>query len=149
MTTVETAAENKALVQRFMHGIEKVRDTGDASLIDEIVAPDVALHLAGMPPEIQGREALKQIIFMFINAFPDLKITQISPFLAQGDMVVGRVCWSGTHTGELMGIPASGKRVSVEDMHIERIVDGKIVERFAVTGMMSLLQQIGVIPSPQ
>jgi predicted ester cyclase len=48
-----------------------------------------------------------------------------------------------------MGIPATGKQVSVADMHIERIVDGKIVERFGVTDMMGLLQQLGAIPVPQ
>lgn len=149
MTTTDNTTINKALVLRFMSGIAKLAETRDPSLLEELVAPDVALHVTGFPPEMQGRDALIQAVFMFVDAFPDLEITELYPILAQGDTVAVRVRWSGTHTGNLMGIPATGKRVSVEDMHVERIANGKIVERFAVTGMMSLLQQIGVIPAPQ
>jgi steroid delta-isomerase-like uncharacterized protein len=141
--------QNKALVQRFLAGLDAMRTTQNPELLDEFFAPDVALHLTGFPPEMQGREALKQVLHMFLNAFPDLHITEVSPILAQGEMVAARVSWSGTHTGDLMGIPATGKQVSVADMHIERIVDGKIVERFGVTDMMGLLQQLGAIPVPQ
>jgi steroid delta-isomerase-like uncharacterized protein len=144
-----STAENKALVQRFMAGLNESVKTRDLSLIDEFFAPDVALHMPGLPAEMQGREALKQLLLMFANAFPDLHITEVSPILAEGEMVAARVCWNGTHTGDLMGIPATGKRVSVADMHSERIVNGKIVERYAVTGMLDILQQIGVIPAPQ
>jgi steroid delta-isomerase-like uncharacterized protein len=144
-----STTENKALVQRFMAGFQTVRDTRDTSLLEEVMAPDVALHMTGFPPEMQGRDAFVQGLYIFINAFPDLQITELSPMLAQDDMVALRVCWSGTHTGDLMGIAATGKRVAVADMHVERIADGKIVERFVVSDMMGLLQQIGVIPAPQ
>jgi steroid delta-isomerase-like uncharacterized protein len=144
-----TTAENKALVQRFMAAFEELRITRNTTLLEEFIAPDVMLHLSGFPPEMQGREAYAQGMLMFINAFPDLQITELHPILAQDDMVALRVCWTGTHTGELMGIPATGKHVAVADMHMERIAGGKIVERFAVTDMMGILQQIGVVPVPQ
>src|SRR4051812_18712862 len=131
-----SAAENKEVVKAFMAALHKVRDTHDASIMDQYLAPDVKINITGFPPNIQGREAFKQGMFMFINAFPDLEITELHPLVAQGDMVAVRVSWTGTHTGDLMGIPATGKRVSLSDCHVERIINGKIVERFAVTDMM-------------
>ncbi len=144
-----STAENKSLVQRFMADFERLRDTRDLSLLDEFMTHDVILHMTGFPPEMQGREAFAQGLLMFINAFPDLHIAEVSPILAQGDLVAARVAWNGTHTGDLMGIPATGKRISMADMHVEHIADGKIVEHFVVSDMMSLLQQIGVIPTQQ
>jgi steroid delta-isomerase-like uncharacterized protein len=140
-----SAAENKALVQRFMNGLNTLRETRDISLLNEFMAPDVALNITGFPPGMQGREAYGQGLMMFINAFPDMQLTELYPMVAQGDTVVTRVCWSGTHTGDLMGIPATGKRVSVADMHVDRIVNGKIVEHGGVTDMMGILQQIGMV----
>jgi steroid delta-isomerase-like uncharacterized protein len=149
MTIAENATENKAIVERFMNGLEMLRETRDLSLLNQFMTADVTLSVTGFPPELQGRDAFGQAVMMFINAFPDLRITQVSPILAQGNAVVARVCWSGTHLGDFMGIPATGKEVSVTDIHIDRIVDGKIVEHGGVTDMMSLLQQIGVVPMPQ
>jgi len=144
-----SAAENKELVKRFMTALGKLRDTRDPSVLDEYLAPDVLLNIAGFPPNMNGREKYVQGMFMFINAFPDLQITELFPMVAQGDTVSTRVSWTGTHTGELMGIPATGKRVSVTDMHVERIANGKIIERFAVPDTMNLMQQLGVVPAPQ
>jgi len=142
-----STTENKEIVKGFMAAIEKVRDTGDASIMDKFLAPDVLLDITGFPPNSRGREAFTQGMFMFINAFPDLKITELSPMIAQGDKVAVRVSWTGTHTGDLMGIPATGKRVNIVDMHIERIANGKIVERIAVTDSMGIMQQIGMVPA--
>jgi len=144
-----SAAANKELVKGFMNALHTLRDTHDTSILDQYFAPDVLLNITGFPPNSKGLEALKQGALMFINAFPDLQITELHPMVAQGDTVAVRVSWTGTHTGDLMEIPATGKRVSLSDCHIERIANGKIVERFAVTDMMNMMQQLGVVPAPQ
>ena len=67
--------------------------------------------------------------------------------IAEGDKIVGRVTLTGTHQGELMGIPATGKKVSFSEIHIVRISNGKVVEHWEVADTMSMMQQLGVIPS--
>jgi steroid delta-isomerase-like uncharacterized protein len=149
MSTAGSAAANKELVKNFMNALHTVRDTRDTSIIEQYLAPDVVMNITGFPPDAKGIEAFKQAMFMFINAFPDLQITELYPLIAQGDTVAVRVSWTGTNTGDFMGIPATGKRVSLTDCHIERIANGKIVERFAVTDAMNMMQQLGIIPAPQ
>lgn len=144
-----STTENKALVQRYMDNFNRIVETHDLSLLDDLMAPDVTLKLAGFPPEMQGREAYKQGLMMFISGFPDMRLTETSPMLAEGETIVVRVKWTGTHRGELMGIPATGKQVTVADIHIGRIRDGKIVEYGGIPDMMGILQQIGAVPAPQ
>jgi len=144
-----TAAANKELVKRFMAALGKLRDTRDPSVLDEYLAPDVLLNIAGFPPNMRGREKYIDGMSLFINAFPDIQITELYPMVAQGDTVSTRVTWTGTHTGDLMGIAPTGKRVTVTDMHVEHITGGKIIERFAVPDTMGLMQQLGVVPAPQ
>ena len=72
----------------------------------------------------------------------------VEDMIAEGDKVVDRVIVRGTHEGELMGIPATGKQVEVVEMHISRIADGKIVERWGQWDAMGMMQQIGAVPEP-
>jgi predicted ester cyclase len=82
-----------------------------------------------------------------VTAFPDLKVT--SEFeLADGDKVVMRWTAAGTHNGELMGIPPTGKRVQMTGISISRVAGGKIVEEWNETDQMNLMQQLGVVPAP-
>jgi steroid delta-isomerase-like uncharacterized protein len=138
------AEENKAVVRRFNEGVQRLFQTGDMGGLDETCAPDFVHHGSGIPPDLDG---LKQMAPMFRSAFSDVEV-EIDDLIAEGDRVVDRITVRGRHQGEFMGIPASGKRFVMQEMHIARIVDGKIVERWTQVDMLGLLQQIGAMPAP-
>jgi steroid delta-isomerase-like uncharacterized protein len=84
---------------------------------------------------------------MFCAAFPDLQVT-IHDQIAEGNTVVTRKTYQGTQLGAFMGLPPSGKRMSVEVIDILRIVDGKITEHWVVGDELGMLQQLGALPAP-
>lgn len=134
--------ENKAVVRRFNAITQQFFRGGDVNGLEEVCAPDFVHHGPGMPPDLAG---LKQMAPVFRTAFPDIELVT-EDLVAEGDRVVDRVTVRGTHRGEFMGIPPSGKRFEMQEIHIARIVDGKIVERWTQFDMFGLLQQIGGIP---
>jgi len=136
--------ENKAVARRL---VEEVWNKKNLDLIDEIIAADYVDHTlpTGVPP---GREGAKAFIGAYLNAFPDLKIT-VEDMLAEGDKVVTRWSATGTHTGELLGIPATGKQVTVTGLDITRFSGGKSVEYWGQFDQMGMMQQLGVIPTPE
>jgi steroid delta-isomerase-like uncharacterized protein len=136
--------QDKALVRRF---VEEIFNQGNMRLADEIVAPDFVEH-EQLPPGIpNGREGVKALTSMMRSAFPDFKAT-IEDILADGDKVVIRMTWSGSHKGEFMGIPATGKRVSIGVIDIIRVSNGKFVEHWGQMDAMGMMQQLGAIPAP-
>jgi len=88
------------------------------------------------------------VLMVFRSAFPDLKVI-VDEVIGEGDFTYLRWHGDGTHTGEMMGIPATGKPVHVTGMDILKLQDGKIQERWAEIDAFSLMQQLGVIPSGQ
>ena len=133
--------DNKALNRRF---VEEVINQGNTDAIDELIDPGVVDHAA--PPGFPtGREGAKQFAAMMRSAFPDLHLT-IEDMIAEGDKVVMRSTWSGTHEGEFMGIPATGRRVTVSAIDISRVADGKMVEHWEQSDALGLMQQLGVVP---
>lgn len=136
--------ENKALARRFQ---DEFVNTGNVDVLDELMTAGTVLHLAGLPEPVRGREAFKQLAMGYYRAFPDLQETTENE-VAEGDKVVRRVTWRGTHRGEFGGIPPTGKQVVVTGMRIFRIEDGKIAEEWAIDDALGMMQQLGVIPSP-
>jgi predicted ester cyclase len=127
--------------------MEEVFNRGNISLIDELFAPDFVEH-EELPPGIPaGREAVKHFSTMFRSAFPDLKAA-MDDMIAEGDKVVARGTWSGTHKGEFMGIAPTGKSVSFGVIDIVRIAGGKFVEHWGQIDNLGMMQQLGVIPAP-
>ncbi len=138
-----SAEENKALIHRF---VEEVLNQANPSAAAALLVPDFVGHYPGLPP-VQSLAAWQQVASAYFTAFPDLQET-IEDVVAEGDKVTYRVSWSATHQGDLMGIPPTGKRVTVTGMRIVRITNGKIAEQWGVDDMLGLLQQLGVIPAP-
>jgi len=95
---------------------------------------------------IQGLEAYQQFFSMYFAAFPDAGVT-IEDLIAEGDTVVVRQTFRGTHTGDLMGIPPTGKQVSGTGIQITRIANGKAVEQWFNGDDLGLMQQLGVVAS--
>lgn len=133
--------ENKALTRRAYDAFNQ----RDLAAIYELITPDFVLHNASTT--IQGLEAYKQWISLYLIAFPDARLT-IEEMLAEGDKVVVRQTFRGTHQGDLMGIPSTGKQVAVPGIFITHIVNGKAVEQWANYDELGLMQQLGVVPAP-
>ena len=115
-------------------------------VLDELMDANYIEHnpMPGQPP---GLEGMKEMMGMFFAAFPDLDAT-IDILVAEGDLVAARMTNTGTHTGDFMGVPASGKQVSISGINIFRISGGKIVEHWVNYDAMGLMQQIGAMPEP-
>lgn len=133
--------DNKALARRSYEAFNQ----RNWSVYYELAAPDGVLHNASMT--IQGLDAYKQFISMYLTAFPDAQFT-IEDLIAEGDRVVVRYTFRGTHTGDLMGISPTGKQVTVTGINIVRIVNGKAVEGWQNGDTLGMLQQLGVVPAP-
>ncbi len=131
-------------VEEVLHGIYEAINTGNLALLDKFVAPGYVEHSEGF----QGVEPFRQQVAAFRAAFPDLRVT-IEDVLTDGDRFASRTAVTGTHTGDLMGMPATGKRISVEAVDIGRVHDGQAAERWGGLNMYALLTQLGVIPAPQ
>lgn len=136
--------ENKALVRRQF---EAIWDGGNLAVIDELYAPNYVNHDPANPEQAGGPGGFKQRVSLYRTAFPDLHLT-IEDQVAEGDKVVTRWTASGTHKGDLMGTPPTGKSASVTGMLISRIEGGKFVEEWVNWDTLGLLQQVGAIPAP-
>jgi steroid delta-isomerase-like uncharacterized protein len=133
--------ENKALIQRIVDAanardMQAARALLDDNIVDHEAPPDAP----------QGIDGVRQRQTMLLEAFPDLRITT-EELIADGDMVVGRFTFSGTHSGAFVGMPPTGRRIHFEGIDINRIAGGKIVERWGQTDMFGLLQQLGAAPA--
>src|ERR687886_690004 len=133
--------DNKAFVRRF---VDEVQSGGNTDLIDEICSPEFVNHSApqGLPAD---REGIKILTTMFKGAFPDSYFT-VEDMIAEGDKVVTRKTFHGTHEGEFMGIPPTRRRVSISLIDIVRIVGGRVVEHWSLADNLGMMQQLGVIP---
>ena len=133
--------DNKAIARRFFECWVE----GDLDGFDEIVAPDVIDHDPYNPHGGEGLDGLKKFVAMYREAFPDINFT-IEDQVAEGDMVATRWVGTGTMKGELMGLEPNGKQSTVPGISIDRIENGKIVERWAEVNELSALRQIGLLP---
>jgi steroid delta-isomerase-like uncharacterized protein len=114
----------------------------DPDLVDRFVADEYRNHNAAVA---DGREANRQFWTMFFAALPDLTAT-MEDLVISGDRVVGRFVYRGTHTGDLMGIPASGNPVEMRSIDIWRVKDGMFVEHWDELNLLEVFQQVGAIP---
>lgn len=133
----------KARVRQFY---DEVVNTGDLDRVDEFCTEDFVDHeeFPGIPPD---REGVKQFFAMTRAAFPDFRM-DVEELIVEGDRVAVRATMSGTHQGEFLGMPATGRRFSVIAVDILRIVDEeRAAEHWGVTDVMSLMQQLGAIPA--
>jgi steroid delta-isomerase-like uncharacterized protein len=134
------AEENKAAVRQFYNEVMNGRNL---ELIGELLSPDAMDHTFGS----QGVEASKQFFGMLQRAFPDLRV-EIEDVIAEGELVAARVTYSGTHQGEFVGIPATGREARTSGVDFFRMQNGRQAEHWGGPDMASLLQQLGVMPTP-
>jgi len=127
--------ENKAIVRGFIESYNERK----LDLIDDFVAPNYIDHEKNI-----GREGLKQLISMGINAFPDWLET-IEDIIAEGDKVWVLLTYTGTHKGEFMGLNPTGKKITSKAVDIYRIVNGKLAEYWNVTDNLKIFKQVGAV----
>jgi steroid delta-isomerase-like uncharacterized protein len=133
---------NQAAVERMLQAIASAPE----SAVGELVTPNWVNHNPTLPP-LQGLDGAAQRMRLGRTAFSNLKV-EIEDSLEADDKVACRFRISGTHTGPLMGIPASGKPVSVVATGIFRVVDGKLADNWVNFDTLGLMQQIGAVPAP-
>jgi steroid delta-isomerase-like uncharacterized protein len=138
-----SAEENKVIVQRAVEAFNQ----GDQEAVDKLFAANYVDHDPSRASLPSGPEGVKLAWGAFRAAFPDLQGT-IEDMITEGDKVVVRGTFRGTHQGGLMGIPPTGKQVTVTLIDVNRIEGGKLVERWGITDMLGMMQQLGVIPAP-
>jgi steroid delta-isomerase-like uncharacterized protein len=132
---------NEKLGRRYF---DEVWNQGRLDVLDELLAPAYVNHTPSVPNPAPGPDGLKPIVREIRAAFPDLHY-EIKDVIATEDAVVIRVIMTGTHVGDLFGLPATGRRVKVDQINIERIENGRIAEHWRVTDELSLMRQLDAI----
>lgn len=137
-----SADSNKTLVRQF---VEEAQSRHNLSAVDEYLSPDFVDHSVppGLPP---NREGVKLQFTMFFNALPDLQAI-IHDQVADDDKVVTRKTLRGTHRGDLLGIPPTGKVVDINVIDILRVKDNQITDHWNNVDRLGLMQQLGVLPA--
>lgn len=139
---------NKAVVRRYIEELNRRNE----SVIDEVVAEDVAagslLVTDDAPPEVIGRDGVRAGYRRNIAAFPDYAVT-IEELIAEGDRVVMHWTHRGTHQGEFLGVPATGREIVGAAVSIYRVVDGRIAEVRAMFDRAEVWEQLGLIPDAE
>jgi steroid delta-isomerase-like uncharacterized protein len=143
-TIIMSAEENKAAVRHFW---QDHLNTGNATLCENDFAPGAVNHDPNSPPVPPGPEGMAQLITLYRTAFPDLTAT-VEDMVAEGDKVAYRLTFRGTHQGELMGMPATGKYVTYTGIGIDTVVNGTITDMWLNFDALGMLQQLGAVPSP-
>jgi steroid delta-isomerase-like uncharacterized protein len=135
--------QNKQIVRRF---VDEYQTGASESAFEELLDQAILDH--SRPPGIApGAEGVRQQFDGFRAAFPDFRATILDQ-VAEGDKVVTRKVFHGTHKGDLWGIPATGREVEILVIDIVRIRDGKIAEHWNVVDQLGLMRQLGVLPEP-
>lgn len=140
-TAPTSAEENKRLVRR---GTEEIINAGNLQLVDEMFAPD---YIERDGSAVRNREEFKEFFGMMRRAFPNLHFS-IDQELAEGEYVMQRITFRGTHQGSFNGIPPTGKRVEISGIDLFRVVDGKVAQHWGQFDSLGMLQQLGVVPLP-
>lgn len=137
-----TSLENIALMRKAFAALGR-RDFAAAA---DFLSPDFIINLAGVPYQMRGPRTWRKNAEAFFSAFPDMQIEEQDMF-ANDDKVAVRLRFTGTHAGEFLGNPPTGKRVDYQSYELYRIEDGKIAEEWICSDMLTILTQVGAFPA--
>lgn len=140
-----TTEQNKVTARRL---VEEGFNKKNLKLLDEIFAKDAISHDPSQPNLGRGPQGARESMEPYTTAFPDARLV-IEREIAEGDYVVQYLRTSGTHTGPLGNIPATGKKTNVTGVIISKFQDGKVVETWSLWDQLTLMQQLGVVPMPE
>jgi len=129
------------------HLFADIMSSHDVSRLDEIKAPDYVNHNAFAEPGLEGS---KKVLGAIIAGVPDLKVTAEDVFVsADGSRVVGRYRYEGTHTGNLLGYPATGNPFVMRSIDIWRVENGRFVEHWDELNTLDVFIQMGAVQPPR
>jgi steroid delta-isomerase-like uncharacterized protein len=134
-----THEANKHLVRRY---VEEVFNTGNVAILDDLVADDHISH--GPLGNHCGLESIRRDVAAYRSAFPDIRF-ELLDVVAEGDRVARRFVATGTHLGAFLGVAPTGRRVRVNGLAINRIVDGKVAETWLDIDVFGLLRQLDAV----
>jgi steroid delta-isomerase-like uncharacterized protein len=137
------AQDNAAIVRSF---VDEVITQGNIEAAGQYAWEDVVEQVP-LPGQGPGLEGLKDILRAMRAGFPDI-VFSIVEQITEGDKVASRFEWTGTHQGEFMGIPATGRPVRVWGVVIDRLEDGRIKDTRIIMDTLGMLGQLGVLPAP-
>jgi steroid delta-isomerase-like uncharacterized protein len=137
-------ASNKATFSRLHDALNSGDQEFISTTIDGIFDQDVRIGTP-LPIEATGAQALKQVWATLLRAYPDLHVT-VEDLFGEEDRLVARNTVTGTHQGEYLGVPPTGKSVTYNEMFIVRFADGRIAETWGIVDLLSQMKQIGAIP---
>ncbi len=143
MTADNNLEENKRIVRAF---IETAFNQHQADKAADYMTSDIKWH-GGTLGTVEGRENFTGLIGAIVSALPDLRNVE-QDIIAERDIVSVRAVVEGTHQGELLGIPASGKRVKWDAVDVYRVVDGKIAEEWAADDLLAFVYGVGAYTPP-
>jgi steroid delta-isomerase-like uncharacterized protein len=136
--------QNKAIVRRFFDAFQ----TNDEAAMKEVLSPDLEAYTHVGPGPV-NREAMLQGISRWNAAFSETRF-EIEEQIAEGDSVASRMTMRAVHDlGDFQDLPPTGKQIEVSTVTIERVRDGKIVERRVISDFLGMMQQLGLVPPPQ
>jgi predicted ester cyclase len=139
---------DKEQAKALVEGIYEAFNSRDLDRLDTLFDSEYEDHSAGVPfPTPFNLQTLKDLLNMYFTAFPDGRFS-VSDVMSDGDKLAWQDRFTGTHQGELMGIPATGCKVDVSGMSMGEIRNGKAYRHWSVFDNMGMMQQLGVIPSP-
>jgi steroid delta-isomerase-like uncharacterized protein len=133
--------DTKEIARRVLEGPWQ----GKLDEVIELVGDDYVGHVPGAPGPIRGKDGFRGFASSYLAAFPDGTIT-IDHQIAEGDFVATRWTGRGTNTGELMGMPPTGRQVTIEGITYSRVADGKAHEAWLIWDTLSMMQQLGAVP---
>jgi predicted ester cyclase len=122
-----------------------VINRGNLDALEQFWEPDFSWH--GIAGPIEGLVQLRRVLAAYATGVPDQHVEE-GFLIGEGDLVAGQWTARGTHTGELFRVPATRASLEYQALDVYRLRHGKIVEQWAGDDVMSLLQQIGVLPPP-
>lgn len=143
MTQTTTETTNSAIVRRFF---EVGPSQGDLAAADALLHPEFSLHTP-LPTPGPGIEEMNNVITTCRAAFHGLHVT-VDDIVADGEKVTARFTARGVHNGEFMGLPPTGRAITMTGIEIFRVQDGKIAELWGEANLMGLMQQLGILPVP-
>lgn len=125
--------------RRWIDGLNR----GDLSVADQVFTDDCVIHITGSPEAIRGPAGFIQMLQGMLAAFPDLHFS-MEDHVSAGDRVATRWMATGTHTGPLGPVPPTGKRIQIEGLILDRVVDGRVAERWEQWDQPGMMQQLGL-----
>lgn len=132
-------------VKEIARGLAEDPWRGKLDDVLQFVGDDYVAHVPGSAEPFRGKDGFRQFVGTYLTGFPDGTIT-VDDQIAEGDVVATRWTARGTNTGELMGVPPSGRQVTIGGISYTRIVDGQAREAWIIWDTLAMMQQLGAVP---